>query len=305
MIIVTGGAGFIGANLVSKINQKGNSNIIIVDNIKKNKKNINNLKFKDYYDKNDFLLKINNKKFKSDINCIIHLGACSNTTETNWEYLKFNNILYTKKLYEFSKHKNCQFIYASSGSIYGNESGNSLKNNLKYKPLNLYGKSKLEVDKFFFQHSKKNVIGLRFFNVYGHLEKHKNNMCSPVTKFSNQLKENKHCNLFKFKPEDEPLRDFILVNDAVNILEFLKKKKQRGLYNIGTGKPETFVSIGKILIKNLGYGKINYIKFPAHLKKKYQFFTKANISNLKKLGFKKKVKGVESGIKYYLKFFKS
>ena len=101
MIIITGGAGFIGANLVRKLNEKGNSNIIIVDNIKKSKKNINALKFKDYYDKKDFLLKINNKQFKSNLNGIIHLGACTDTTETNWEYLKFNNILYTKKLYEF------------------------------------------------------------------------------------------------------------------------------------------------------------------------------------------------------------
>lgn len=146
---------------------------------------------------------------------------------------------------------------------------------------------------------------MRFFNVYGHFEKHKKDMCSPVTKFSNQLKKNKYCKIFKFKPEDEPLRDFILVNDAVNIIEFLRKKNQPGLYNIGTGKAETFVNVGKILIQNLGYGKINFIKFPNYLKNKYQFFTKANISNLKKIGFKKKIKDVESGIKYYLKFFKS
>ena len=223
MILVTGGAGFIGANLIKKINRRGNTNLIIVDNIKKSKKNINSLTFKDFFDKNDFYKKICNGEIKSKIKSIIHLGACTDTTETNWEYLKFNNIVYTKKLYEFSRSINAQFIYASSASVYGETSGYTNKNDFKLKPLNLYGKSKLEIDKYFFQKSSKNVIALRFFNVYGNLESHKKDMSSPVSKFTEQLKKNKLCNIFKFDPKDEPKRDFIYVDDAVKITEFLKK----------------------------------------------------------------------------------
>ena len=164
MILVTGGAGFIGANLIKKINRRGDTNLIIVDNIKKSKKNINSLTFKDFFDKNDFYKKICNGEIKSKIKSIIHLGACTDTTETNWEYLKFNNIVYTKKLCEFARSIDAQFIYASSASIYGETSGYTNYNDFKLKPLNLYGKSKLEIDKYFFHKSSKNVIGLRFFN---------------------------------------------------------------------------------------------------------------------------------------------
>ena len=304
MIVITGGAGFIGANLIKEINKR-NDKIIIVDNISKNKKNLKKLKFKNYYDKYDFLKKIDNNKIKHKIDAIIHLGACTNTTENNWDYLKFNNILYTKKMYEFSLKNNCQFIYASSASIYGNKSGNTLLNNFNHEPLNLYAKSKLEIDKYFFKVSKKKVIGLRFFNVYGNYEDHKKDMSSPINKFTNQLNEKGYLNLFDFRKKKEPLRDFIYVNDAIKMLNFLWIKKRPGLYNIGTGKPHTFVNVAEILIKKLGYGKINYIKFPNILRNKYQYFTKANISKLVTLGYKNHIKDLEKGITNYLKFFKS
>ncbi len=304
MIIITGGAGFIGANLVKKINKKNNE-VIIVDNINKSKKNLEKLRFKDYYDKYDFLKKIDNNEFNHKIDSIIHLGACSNTKEKNWDYLKFNNILYTKKMYEFSLKNNCQFIYASSASIYGNKSGNTLLNNFNHKPLNLYGKSKIEIDKYFFKDTKKKVIGLRFFNVYGNYENHKKDMSSPITKFTNQLNNKGYLNLFNFREKKEPLRDFIYVDDAIKMMSFLMIKKKSGLYNIGTGKPRTFIDVAEILIKKLGYGKINYIKFPDILKNKYQYYTKANISKLLKLGYNYNIKNLEKGISSYLNFFKS
>ena len=301
MILVTGGAGFIGANLIKKINKDGNSNLIIVDNIKKSEKNINGLIFKDFFDKNDFYKKICNRKIISNITSIIHLGACSDTTENNWEYLKFNNVIYTKKLYEFSRSIGAQFIYASSASIYGERSGYAHNINFRLKPLNLYGKSKLEIDKYFFQKSSKNVVALRFFNVYGNLESHKKNMCSPVSKFAEQLKKNKFCNIFKFDTANEPKRDFIHVDDAVKVIEFLQKKKKRGIYNVGTGKTNTFINVGKLLIKHLGYGKINYIQFPNQLQNKYQFFTKANLHKLQKLDFSCRTQSLNVGIKKFLK----
>ena len=301
MIIVTGGAGFIGCNLIRKINSFGDSNIIAVDSIKKNKKNINYIKFKDYFDKEEFISKIENNKIQSNIKCIIHLGACSDTTETNWDYLKYNNIIYSKLLYKFSLSKNSKFLYASSAAIYGNPSGNKIFKKLNYKPLNLYGKSKLDLDKFFFNKNKYKVTGLRYFNVYGDFEKHKNKMRSPVSKFYDQLKKENKVNLFEFKKKNEPYRDFIYVKDAVDMTLYLMNKKKYGLYNIGTGKPESFMKIAKILINKMNKGTIRLIKFPFHLKNKYQFFTKANISEIRKLGYKKKMFDIEDGINSYIK----
>ncbi len=301
MIIVTGGAGFIGSNLIRKLNNLGSSNIIVIDSIKKNIKNIKKIRFKDYYDKKDFIYKIENNKILSDIKCIIHLGACSDTTENNWDYLKYNNIIYSKILHKFSLKKNCQFLYASSAATYGNQKGNKLHKKLDYKPLNLYGKSKLELDKFFFKEKKNNVTGLRYFNVYGDFEKHKKGMRSPVSKFYDQIKKEGKINLFKFEKKNEPYRDFIYVKDAVDMTFYLMKKKKYGLYNIGTGKSETFIKIAQILISKLKNGKIKFIKFPKHLNNKYQFFTEANISEIRKLGYNKKIFNIEDGIKSYIK----
>ncbi len=141
--------------------------------------------------------------------------------------------------------------------------------------------------------------------MYGNYEDHKKDMSSPINKFTNQLNEKGYLNLFDFRKKKEPLRDFIYVNDAIKMLNFLWIKKRPGLYNIGTGKPHTFVNVAEILIKKLGYGKINYIKFPNILRNKYQYFTKANISKLLTLGYKNHIKDLEKGITNYLKFFKS
>lgn len=301
MIIVTGGAGFIGANLIQRLNLDNKSDIIVVDNIKKNQKNLNKIIYKDYFDKQDFLKKLENKRFHSikGLTSIIHLGACSDTTETNWDYLKHNNIYYTKKLYQLSKSHNSQFIYASSASVYGIKSGEQKRNISNLKPLNLYAKSKYELDQYFYKKTKK-VMSLRFFNVYGKFEDHKAHMSSPVSKFLKQLKRYKQCQVFDFKDKEEAKRDFVLVDDAIEILLFLKEKKKTGIFNIGSGKAETFSKIAKILISNLGYGKIKYINFPDKLINRYQYFTKANISKLRVLGYKKTIKNAEKGIKFFL-----
>ena len=301
MIVVTGGAGFIGANLIQKINATGNSNIIVVDNVKKNKKNLDKINYADYIDKNDFISIIEKKKIFNNMKCIIHLGACSDTTETNWDYLNYNNYVYSKILYEFSLKNNCQFIYASSASVYGNNSGNILSKKLNQRPLNLYGKSKLKLDKFFFEKNNSNIIGLRFFNVYGEYENHKKKMQSPVSKFYNQLKSENEIKVFKFLKHKEPMRDFIYIKDAVNMTLFLKRVRKRGIYNIGTGKSKTFIQIAQLLIKKLRKGEIKYIEFPHYLKNKYQYYTRANITEIIKLGYKKKILDIEKGINSYIK----
>ncbi len=302
MIIITGGAGFIGANLIRRLNLLDNErDIIVVDNIRKNSKNLNQITYQDYFDKQIFLKKLENKKFHSikDLTSIIHLGACTDTTESNWDYLKYNNIYYTKKLYQLSKYHNSQFIYASSAAVYGLKSGEQKKNTYNLKPLNLYAKSKYELDKYFFN-KKKKVMSLRFFNVYGKFENHKAHMASPVSKFLNQLKSYKQCQVFDFRNKEEAKRDFILVDDVIDIILFLKDKKKKGIFNIGSGKAEPFSKIAKILISNLGYGKIKYINFPDNLNNKYQYFTKANILKLRMSGYKKIIKNLEKGIKFFL-----
>lgn len=303
MIIVTGGAGFIGSNLIRKLNKLGAYKIIVVDNIKKNKKNLKYINFEDFYDKDNFLHKVKNNRFSDSVDLIIHLGACSDTTENNWDYLKYNNIFYSKELYKFSIKKNCQFVYASSASIYGKHSGYKISNKLNYRPLNLYGKTKLELDNFFFKSNKKKVTSLRYFNVYGNFEKHKGNMRSPISKFHEQLRKKNIINVFKFPINEEPCRDFINVKDAVDMTLFYINKKKYGIYNIGTGVTNTFIQVAELMIKNFKRGKIDYIKFPNILKNKYQFYTKANISEIKKIGYTRKFLSLEKGIRYYLENF--
>ena len=167
----------------------------------------------------------------------------------------------------------------------------------------MYGKTKLELDNFFFKSNKKKVTSLRFFNVYGNFEKHKGNLRSPISKFHEQLRKKNIINVFKFPSNEEPSRDFINVKDAVDMTLFYINKKKYGIYNIGTGVTNTFIQVAKLMIKNFKRGKIDYIKFPNILKNKYQFYTKANISEIKKIGYTRKILSLEKGIKQYLKDF--
>ena len=312
MIIVTGGCGFIGANLIHKLNRFGIFDIIIVDKVNKHKAPyLKKIKFTDLIEKNSFLKKI--EKSYSNFNkaeSIFHLGACTNTLEDNWDYLKYNNLYHSKKIYEFSKYNSIKFIYASSASVYGLKSGYQRETDWNLKPLNLYAKSKYEFDKFLFKNKKKtNAIGLRFFNVYGAMEDHKKNMSSPVQKFYQQTNNSGICKVFqKFKNYEinDYQRDFIYVEDCVKILIQLSKKNLSGIYNLGTGKTTSFYKIADYLIKKINKGKIKLIPFPKKLIEKYQFVTKANITSLRNAGIKmNNLNDYKSGIDKFLKIKKN
>lgn len=307
MIIVTGGAGFIGSNLIKALNKNGFDDIYIFDRIfPSKKKNLKNLNFKKTYHKYE-IFKFLDKNIDK-INVIFHLGACTNTQETNWDYLYENNFLYTKKLFEFSSINEKKLIYASSASIYGKNSGNTdeLKNLGNFVPLNYYSKSKLIFDQFFKENLKKKmqIIGLRYFNVYGPNENHKLGMASPIHSFYNQIKSKNECKIFDdfdgYK-KGEHIRDFVSVNDciSINIWAMKNKIKYPTILNIGSGKSHTFNFIAKEFIKLFKRGKIKYIEFPNKLKKGYQSKTKANLSNLRSLGYKKKFINLQDGIKFF------
>ncbi len=309
MIVITGGAGFIGSNLIKELNKKGYNNIYIFDRLSYLKKiNLDNLDFKKIYYKSEIFKFLNINKTK--ISVIFHLGACTNTQEMNWDYLYENNFLFTKKLIEFSSINNKKLIYASSASVYGKNTGNidEIKNLDNFKPLNYYSKSKILLDQFVKKNMKKKmqIIGLRYFNVYGLNENHKLGMASPIHSFFNQIKSKNKCKIFdKFDgyKKGEHIRDFVSVKDCVliNIWAMKKKIQYPTILNVGSGKGHTFNFVANEFIKHFKRGKIEYIKFPNKLKKGYQSYTKAKLNKLRNLGYKKQFINLRDGIKIFFK----
>jgi len=311
MIVVTGGAGFIGANFVRALNKNNIKDIIIVDNLESNilkKKNLNHLKFSKYYDKYSFINLIKNAKINPDINFFFHLGACSSTTNFDKQYLKKNNYEYSKILFNWCNDNKIPFIYASSASVYGDTLIEAKETDLM-NPLNPYAESKKMFDQFVLKNLNKSntpIIGLRYFNVYGPYEAHKQNMTSPIYKFYQQLITSNKVNIFDSYNgfnRGEHSRDFIHVDDCVKIKLWFMNNLKSGIYNIGTGKSITFLDIAKkILQRRNNIGTINFINFPEILKNSYQCFTKANNLKLTKAGYNKKFINIDEGINSYINF---
>lgn len=309
MIIVTGGAGFIGSNLIRGLNEKGINDIIVVDNLENSKKhrNLNSLEFIDFIGKEDFIENINIFKNKK-IDAIFHEGACTNTMESNGRFMMDNNYKYSKKLLQFAIDKNIRFIYASSAAVYGSgENGFKETKNCEY-PLNIYAFSKYMFDQYVRGILKKTniqIVGLRYFNVYGPQENHKGKMASVILPFYNQIHNNGKIKLFEGSERFK--RDFVYVKDIIDInLFFLKNSLKRGIFNCGTGKAESFLKIAEI-IKSLikeSDAKIEFIPFPQQLVGKYQSFTQAELSSLRKAGYKKEFTNLKDGIKNYIKILK-
>jgi len=310
-IIVTGGAGFIGSNLVEALNQKGEDRILIVDHLKESPKwkNLLGLKFLDYIQKDEFLTRIERNHFK-EVKAIIHLGACSDTTVNDFDYLYKNNYLYSQKLALFSLSHGITFIYASSAATYGDGSlGFSDNEDLipKLKPLNPYGFSKQLFDLWVYYNGLTDqVVGLKYFNVFGEKEFHKGQMRSVVLKAYEQIKKEGKVRLFKSYHPDYPdggqLRDFIYVKDAVEVtLFFLENPKIKGIFNVGTGKARSFKDLVTAVFSALNLPvNIEYIDMPENLKKQYQYFTQADITKLRKVGYNKEMYTLEEAVKSYV-----
>jgi len=313
MIVVTGGAGFIGSAIVWKLNQLGENKIIIVDELGSDDKwkNLASLKFDDFIHKEDFISMIIDEDVPFDISAIIHMGANSSTTEKDADRLFTNNYQYTKELAAYCIEKNIRFIYASSAATYGDGSLGFDDDESKLEtlyPLNMYGYSKQLFDLWANRNSVfDKIVGLKYFNVYGPNEYHKGDMRSVVHKAFEQIRDTGKVKLFKsLNPkykDGEQLRDFIYVKDAVDMtLFFLDKLNVNGLFNLGTGKARTWNDLVSAIFKALNKSvNIEYIDLPQHLREKYQYFTEANMSKIKKAGFNSSISSLEDGVADYVK----
>lgn len=312
MIIVTGGAGFIGSNLVRGLNQIGREDILIVDNLSDGRKikNITDLLYADYLDKEDFVHQIKSDfPSREKIDAIFHQGACTVTTETNGKYVLQNNFEYSKTLLHYAQEKNIPFIYASSAAIYGLKRECIEKRGYE-DPKSVYALSKFLFDQYvrgILPHAKSQIMGLRYFNVYGPHEAHKNGMASPISQFNRQLLETGKIRLFQGSgpyADGEQRRDFIHVKDVVHInLWFLKNPTIRGIVNVGTGRAHSFNDVAKIVLDWHKLGMIEYIPFPDELRGVYQHYTQANLRQLHTvLQYAHDFVPLDEGIPHYLKW---
>jgi len=313
MIVVTGGAGFIGSVLVWKLNSLGRKDIIIVDRLGKDEKwkNLNGLEYADIFHKDEFYDLILEDSFPYAVESVVHLGACSSTTEKDADYLLFNNFKYSQAVAKFALEKDARFVYASSAATYGNgangyaDDENSIE---QLRPLNMYGYSKQLFDLWIKKNNLLNkVVGLKYFNVYGPNEYHKGEMRSVVHKAFEQALSTGKVKLFKsynsnYK-DGQQMRDFIYVKDAVEMtLFFLEHKNVNGLFNIGTGKARTWNDLVAALFNALEMPvNIEYIDMPGYLRNKYQYFTEAKISKIKNFGYSNKINSLEEGVEDYVK----
>jgi len=309
MIIVTGGAGFIGNNLIRGLNAKGREDILVVDDLTDGTKfrNLVGCQVMDYWEVEDLGSFIKeNKSFPGKVDAIFHQGACTDTTEWDGHYMMQNNYTYSKQLLHYCLDHAIPFIYASSASVYG--TGRTFKESQKNEsPINIYGYSKYLFDEYVRRvtpGAKTQVAGLRYFNVYGPREQHKQAMASVALHFNQQLSISGRIRLFKGSggyADGEQRRDFIYVSDVVSVnLWCFHQPKITGIYNVGTGKSRSFNDVAREIINWHGRGEIEYIDFPDNLINSYQSYTEADISTLRKAGYQHESLSLEDGIKQYL-----
>lgn len=319
MIIITGGAGFIGSQLIKNLNESGYDDIVVVDDLTDGDKihNLSDKNISDYIDKDDFIVNVKSGYLsKNKIDNIFHLGACSSTTERDGKFLMNNNYEYSKVLLEQALVNEISFIYASSASVYGLGSEGFYEKRTSEIPINAYAYSKFLFDQIarkaiIANSSKSQIAGLRYFNVFGPGENHKDRMSSVVYHFFQQVMNSKSIALFAGQngvDDGEQKRDFIHVDDCVTFNRWLMENSQvSGIFNCGTGVASTFNDVANI-IKNWAESKlnekviINYINFPQDLVGKYQDYTCADMSRARKVGYKHETKNLEDGIISYLNY---
>ena len=325
-IVVTGAAGFIGANVVKALNDRGVDNIIAVDNLTKADKfrNLTDCDIADYMYKDDFRMALASGTFDGEVAAILHQGACSDTMETNGRYMMDNNFRYSLDLLSYCQSESVPLIYASSAAVYG-ASEEFREDRSVEMPLNVYGYSKFLFDQIVrrrWDDNSAQVVGLRYFNVYGPREAHKGRMASVAYHFFNQFRETGHVRLFEgsggFAPGEQK-RDFISVDDVVKVnMWFLENADRSGIYNCGTGASQTFNDVavatvnavrraegagGELSLEGLkSQGIIEYVAFPEGLKDKYQSFTEADLTQLRGCGYEEPFATVEQGVERYVEW---
>jgi ADP-L-glycero-D-manno-heptose 6-epimerase len=312
MIIVTGGAGFIGSALIAELNARQITDILVVDELGTDGKwkNLRNLAFADYVEKTDLLEMVIADKLDGAVEAIFHLGACSDTTEPDASYLIKNNYEYTKLLAQWAANANVRFIYASSAATYGDGSvgfEDDEENLETLCPLNMYGYSKHAFD-LWARRSRllDRIVGLKYFNVFGPNEYHKGHMRSFIVKAFEQINAAGTVRLFKSYEDNyadgEQLRDFVYIKDAVDMtLFFLDNRNLGGLYNVGTGEARTWNDLVTAVFVAMGKKpKIEYIEMPDSIRNQYQYLTQADMSKLRSVGYDKQITSLEDAIKDYV-----
>lgn len=318
MIVVTGGAGFIGSCIVAKLNTFGWEDIAVVDHLEINDPKAANIKKKRYaryFDKGDFLKAILTDTVDPKVESIVHMGACSDTTGTDAAFYEQNNFLYTRHLAEWCLKKGVRFIYASSAATYGDGSEGYLDDDAtvrRLKPLNLYAESKQKFDLWALdQQLTHKMVGLKFFNVFGPNEYHKGDMRSVVAKsYTKMITTGKVCLFKSYHPDykdGEQMRDFIYVKDAVDVvIYFLENPQINGIFNLGTGQAQTWNALVGSLFNSIGKKpNIEYIDMPEHLKTRYQYFTQADMTKLRNVGYSQPFLSLDQAVKDYVRYLKS
>jgi len=309
MHIVTGGAGFIGSNLVHALIDRGCDDVVVVDDLSDGHKfiNIADAAIADYIDKDEFVARLDNDRgFAKNIAAILHQGACSETTEWDGRYMMENNYSYSQELLHHCLQSNTPLIYASSAAVYGGAK-TFAEDPVFESPLNVYGYSKIQFDRYVRRvadNADSQVVGLRYFNIYGPREQHKGSMASVAYHFHNQVRESGAARLFEGSDGYEDggqLRDFVYVDDVCNVnLWFLDNPDVSGIFNTGTGRSQSFNDVANAVIDWHGKGKISYIPFPEHLQGAYQSFTQADLTLLRQTGCDVAFRPVEEGVRDYL-----
>ena len=303
MIIVTGGAGMIGSNIVKALNEQGITDILVVDNLKDGTKFVNlvDLDITDYMDKEDFIASVMAGDDLGDIEAVFHEGACSATTEWDGKYMMDNNYQYSKELLHFCLEREIPFLYASSAATYGGRNDNFIEERAYEQPLNVYGYSKMLFDHYVRQilpEANSQVCGFRYFNVYGPREGHKGSMASVAFHLNTQLNNGDNPKLFE--GSDNFKRDFIHVSDVAAVNLWFWKNGVSGIFNCGTGRAESFQAVADAALAYHQKGQIEYIPFPDKLKGRYQAYTKADLTKLRAAGYDKPFKTVAEGVADYM-----
>ena len=313
MIIVTGGAGFIGSNIVKGLNERGRDDVIVVDDLKDGTKFLNlvDCEILDYLDKDEFIRRVEADTLGGQVEAIFHEGACSATTEWDGHYMMNNNYEYSKTLLHYCLDHKAAYLYASSASVYGGGSVFSESRDHE-SPLNVYGYSKFLFDQYvrrLLPGATCQIAGFRYFNVYGPREQHKGSMASVAYHLHQQLQAGENPRLFEGCDgygNGEQRRDFIYIDDVVDVnLWFLDNPDKSGIVNLGTGRCQSFNDVANAVIAWHGTGELEYIPFPDHLRGRYQSFTEADMSALRALGYDKPLRSVEQGVPLYMDWLKA
>jgi ADP-L-glycero-D-manno-heptose 6-epimerase len=304
MLIVTGGAGFIGSNLVKALNARGRDDILVVDDLTDGRKfaNLAGARIADYLDRAEFRQRIAAGEDFGPVEAVFHQGACTDTTEWNGQTMLDTNFATSKALFAWCQKRGVPLIYASSAAVYGG--GTDFREEAAdLRPLNVYGWSKLLFDQWLARQGERaaRVVGLRYFNVYGPREAHKGRMASVVHHFDRQLRDTGTVRLFGAShgvADGEHRRDFVFVGDIINVnLWAFDSASADGVYNVGTGRARSFNDLARAVIAQHGSGRIDYIPMPADLAHAYQAFTEADISRLRRDGYAADFASIEDGVR--------